>query len=88
MLYPRGGGSPALAKKIRTSLERYFGNEYAALVLLIDEVRSEVRQLGIEVNGDAWQEALDLDSLIELLRRGDSEKAKATLLSNLKRHKE
>ncbi len=80
-----GGRSPALARKIRTRLEEDFGDEYASLVLLIDEVRAEVKRQEIKVNGDAWQEALDLDLLSDLLRRGDTEKAKAILLSNLKR---
>jgi len=78
------GRSPALARKIRTRLEKDFGDEYASLALLIDEVRAEVKQQGIEVDGDAWQEALDLDLLLELLRRKDAEKAKAILLRNLK----
>lgn len=79
-----GGRSPALARKIRNRLEKDFGDEYASLALLIDEVRAEVKGQGIKVNGDAWQEALDLDLLGDLLRRGDNEKAKAILLSNLK----
>lgn len=79
-----GGRSPALARKIRNRLEKDFGNEYASLALLIDEVRAEVKGQRIKVNGDAWQEALDLDLLGDLLRRGDNEKAKAILLSNLK----
>jgi len=79
-----GGRSPALARKIRTRLEKDFGDEYASLVLLISEVRTEVKRQGIKVNGDAWQEALDLDLLSDLLRRGDNEKAKTILLSNLK----
>jgi len=78
------GRSPALARKIRTRLEKDFGDEYASLALLIDEVRTEVKRQGIKVNGDAWQEALDLDLLSDLLRRGNNEKAKAILLSNLK----
>ena len=78
------GRSPALARKIRTRLEKDFGDEYASLALLIDEVRAEAKQQGIKVDGDAWQEALDLDLLIELLRRRDSGEAKAVLLSNLK----
>ncbi len=80
-----GGRSPALARKIRTRLEKDFGDEYASLALLIDEVRAEVKRQGIEVDGNAWQEALDLDLLSDLLRRGDNEKAKATLLSNLRK---
>ena len=79
------GRSPALARKIRTRLEKDFGDEYASLALLIDEVRTEVKRQGIKVDGNAWQEALDLDLLSDLLRRGDNEKAKATLLSNLKK---
>ena len=47
-------------------------------------MRAEVKRQGIKVDGDAWQEALDLDLLSDLLRRGDNEKAKAILLSNLK----
>ncbi len=79
------GRSPALARKIRTRLEKDFGDEYASLALLLDEVRAEVKRQGIKVNGDAWQEALDLDLLGDLLRRGDNERAKAILLSNLKK---
>ncbi len=79
------GKSPALARKIRTRLEKDFGAEYASLALLIDEVRSELKRQRIKVNGYGWQEAIDLDMLIELLRAGQNEKAKATLLANLKR---
>ncbi|MEE9366117.1 MAG: bifunctional precorrin-2 dehydrogenase/sirohydrochlorin ferrochelatase [Dehalococcoidales bacterium] len=77
------GKSPALARKIRSRLEKELGDEYALLALLINEVRSEVKREGITIDGDGWQEALDLDQLLGLLRRGEREKAKATLLSNL-----
>jgi len=79
------GKSPALARKIRTRLEKDFGAEYASLALLVDEVRSELKRQGIKINGYSWQEAIDLDVLIELLRTGQDEKAKATLLANLER---
>ncbi len=79
------GRSPALARKIRTRLEKIFGDEYASLALLIDEVRTEVKRQGIKINGDAWHEALDLDLLVELVRKGDRKKARAILFSNLKR---
>jgi len=78
------GRSPALARKIRARLEKELGDEYASLVNLIGEVRAEVRRQGIKVSGDDWQEALDLDSMVDLLKRGDVEKAKAVLLDNLK----
>ena len=77
------GRSPALARKIRTALEKYFGEEYASLTGLVEEVRSELKEKSITVSGDDWQKALDLDPLIELLRTGQREKAKATLLDNL-----
>ena len=78
------GRSPALARKIRTSLEEKFGEEYAALALLVDEVRAELKQQGITVGGDDWQAALDLDRLTELLSKGEREKARALILSKLK----
>ncbi len=79
------GRSPALARKIRTRLEKDFGDEYASLALLIDEMRAEVKRQGIKVSGDAWQEALDLDLLLDLLMRGNSKEARVILLNNLKR---
>ncbi len=79
------GKSPALARKIRTRLEKVFGAEYASLALVICEIRSELKEQGIKVNGDIWQEAIDLDALTQMLRGGQSEKAKATLLTNLER---
>jgi len=82
------GRSPALARKIRTRLEKEFGEEYAFLVHLIGEVRAEVKRQGIKVNGDAWQKAIDLDLLLELLRQGEREKAKSILLNNLKAQRE
>lgn len=78
------GRSPALARKIRTRMEEKFGEEYAALALLLDEVRTELKKRGITVGGDDWQAALDLDRLTELLRKGEREKARALILSKLK----
>ena len=78
------GRSPALARKIRTRLEKELDNEYTSLIRLIGEVRAEVKREGMKIDGDRWQEALDLDLLLELLKRGDEEKAKAILLSHLK----
>ena len=78
------GRSPALARKIRARLEKELGDEYASLVNLIGEVRAEARRQGIKVSGDDWQEALDLDLMIGLLKKGDVEKARASLLENLK----
>lgn len=79
------GKSPALARKIRTKLEKDIGNEYASLTNLISEVRAEAKRQGIQIDGDDWQKALDLDLLLELLRNGESERARVLLLTNLKK---
>lgn len=79
------GKSPALARKIRIRLESDFGEEYASVVDLIGEVRSQLKQRGVTVNKNAWQDALDLDWLLEMVRAGQGKKAKATLLNNLER---
>jgi len=78
------GISPALARKIRTKLEKSFGEEYGSLLSLIGEVRSKLREKGYRVGTETWQEALDLDLLIQLVRSGQRKKAKAILLTKLK----
>ena len=77
------GKSPALARKIRAEMEKSFGPEYASLVILINEVRSELKSRGVTVHGDSWQEVLNLDSLVEMVRAGQTEEVKAILLYNL-----
>lgn len=78
------GQSPALARKLRTRLEKEFGEEYARLGRLIGEVRAEARKRKMTIDAEGWQAALDLDHLLGLLRKGEEEKAKTTLFNNLK----
>ena len=78
------GKIPALARKIRSRLEKEMGDEYASLASLVSEVRGEVKQQGIKIDDTGWQESLDLELFLELLRKGEKVKAKAILLSNLK----
>lgn len=82
-----GGRSPALARRIRAELERSMGEEYSLLASLAAEVRSELRQEGIAVTAEAWQGALDLDTLLGLLRSGCRDAAKQRLSESLKKHK-
>ncbi|MDZ4231094.1 MAG: bifunctional precorrin-2 dehydrogenase/sirohydrochlorin ferrochelatase [Dehalococcoidales bacterium] len=77
------GKSPALAKKIKVRLEEEFGDEFAALAQLIGEVRADVSRQGIRVDGDAWQQALDLDLLSDLVRRGNAKEARDAVLASL-----
>ncbi|OGO16751.1 MAG: hypothetical protein A2Z15_04980 [Chloroflexi bacterium RBG_16_50_11] len=81
------GRSPALARKIRMKLERDFGNEYAVLAQLIAGVRLEIKRRGIKVDGEQWQQALDLDLLLDLLKDGKKEQAANLLLANLEARK-
>lgn len=79
------GKSPALARKIRTELEKKFIPEYAQLALLASEVRSELKQEGITVDGDDWQKVMDLDTLIKLLENDKKEEAKVIMLKDLRK---
>ena len=80
------GVSPALARKIRTNLEKNVGKEYASLISIIEEIRSAIKKKRTRVGAEIWQEALDLDSLIQFLQAGQREKAKTYLLGKLKVH--
>jgi len=78
-----GGRSPALARKLRLRLESEFGDEYALLANIIGDVRDELKKKRIKIDAEIWQQALDLDRLIGLLKKGDVEKARTVLLDNL-----
>lgn len=80
-----GGRSPALARKIRTILERELGSEHSPLLDLIDEARAEVKSLRLNISGDAWQEALDLDLLNKTLKNDGKQAAKSVLLNRLRK---
>ena len=38
---------------------------------IIGEVRAEMKQAGIKIKDDRWQEALDIDLLLVLLKKGE-----------------
>jgi siroheme synthase-like protein len=78
------GKSPALARKIRSELESELRAEYAQLAVIASEVRSELKEAGVIVSAEDWQEALDLNSLIELIRRSKNREAREIMLAKLK----
>ena len=80
--------SPALARKIRTRLEGILEEECALLLSIVADVRKALKEQGITVGADAWQEALDLDLLIGLVRAGQPKEARALLLRELEAHQE
>jgi siroheme synthase-like protein len=83
-----GGMSPALARKIRTRLQKEFGPEYSKIALLVHQVRAELKKQNIRATTRDWQQAIDLDELEELVRKGKPAKARVMLLSRLAGHPE
>ncbi|MCX7912846.1 MAG: bifunctional precorrin-2 dehydrogenase/sirohydrochlorin ferrochelatase [Dehalococcoidales bacterium] len=77
------GTSPALARKIRDELAGHLGKEYAMLALLVARVRSRLGRRKIRVSPGMWQKALDLEVLLELIRRGEGKRAASSLFSRL-----
>jgi precorrin-2 dehydrogenase/sirohydrochlorin ferrochelatase len=77
------GKSPALARKLRTRLEAEFSGEYAELARLVGEVREAIRAEGLKISEKAWQQSLDLEVLVPLLREGKIEEARAAIARKL-----
>ena len=79
-----GGGSPAMARRIREELTEYLDAETSSLAELVAEVRAELRDRDEfrSIPSDAWQTAMDsrLRILLAQRRRGE---AKALLLNRL-----
>ncbi len=79
-----GGGSPAVARRLREELSEYLDADTSSLAELVSEVRSELRRLNVfrPIPPEAWQSAMDgqLRILLAQRRRGQ---AKALLLSRL-----
>lgn len=76
------GTSPALARRLREELEAYFTEEMPALADLLAEVRTEMRELGLKVENDRWQEAID-ERLRVLLAQRKFRQARAHLIAGL-----
>jgi len=78
-----GGKSPALARKLRSRLEKEFGEEYSAIAGLISEVRLQLRDRGVKITSEKWQHAIDLDLLAGLVKKGSTAQAKEILKRRL-----
>jgi len=64
----------------------FLGEEYALLLALIKEVCSDLKRKNKKVHADIWQNALDLDLLLGLLKANQKKEAKKKLLEKLKVH--
>ena len=77
-----GGASPALARKLRETLEKSEVLEYASLAGVLSSARAEIKRLGVTVHPDRWQECID-GQLLALVQGGRSDEALARLLNML-----
>ncbi len=77
------GTSPALARKLRTNLEAALPAEYASVASIVSEVRKELAQQQVPVDGDTWQRCLDIDLLLKMVKKGQLDEARRMLLADL-----
>jgi len=80
-----GGRSPALARRLRQTLSRQFDPRWEELVDLLGEVRMEtlpdLRNYGERAR--RWQEAIDVDLLLDLIGQGRRGEARTFLIGRL-----
>jgi siroheme synthase-like protein len=76
------GASPALARRLREELDAYLTEDMPALADLLAEVRAEMRQAGLKVENDRWQQAID-ERLRVLLAQRKYRQARAHLIAGL-----
>jgi precorrin-2 dehydrogenase/sirohydrochlorin ferrochelatase len=76
------GASPALARRLREELDAYLTEDMPALADLLAEVRADMRQAGLKVENDRWQQAID-ERLRVLLAQRKYRQARAHLVAGL-----
>ena len=77
-----GGSSPALARKLRESLEGSKLLEYADLSKVLSAARTELKTRGVEVHPDHWQRCIT-DDLVVMVHDGKEQQAIDQLLEKL-----
>lgn len=79
-----GGGSPALARKIRKGLGDFLGSEYGAALVLMSRLRPLVLELGLgsPKNATIFRGLLD-SGLLEALETRDMDQASALLAEHI-----
>ncbi|HLF72543.1 MAG TPA: bifunctional precorrin-2 dehydrogenase/sirohydrochlorin ferrochelatase [Dehalococcoidia bacterium] len=53
------GASPALARRLREELTAFLDEDYAPLADLLADVRTDLKNRGVVVDGETWQRAID-----------------------------
>jgi siroheme synthase-like protein len=77
-----GGLSPALASWLRTRLATECGEGIGVLAQLLGEARAHLRETGRSSESVDWRQLLD-GPLLELIRAGDLERARAAIRDTL-----
>jgi precorrin-2 dehydrogenase / sirohydrochlorin ferrochelatase len=78
-----GGGSPALARRVRETLEATFEPWWADLAELLKEMRNETREEKVMYSPEAWKAAMDT-TFMELVAGGKLEEARERLRDGLR----
>ncbi len=81
------GASPALARKLRETLEGSELVQYADLAGVLSKARREVKRRGLVVPPDRWQEHITME-LVEMARDGREAEALELIVSRLAEGKE
>ncbi|HMM21965.1 MAG TPA: bifunctional precorrin-2 dehydrogenase/sirohydrochlorin ferrochelatase [Selenomonadales bacterium] len=71
-----GGGSPALAKRLREELAESFGPEYGVYLEILARIRTEMKRspAAADAKGSFWREALD-GEVLALVKAGKIDEA-------------
>lgn len=78
-----GGKSPAMARKVREDVEKFFPEEYGKLLDLVAEVREELKASRERFDPETWNKALN-SNVIDVIKNGSRRDAKALILSMLR----
>ena len=77
-----GGTSPALARKLRESLEGNAVLDYAHLTGVLSSARKELKRRRVTVHPDRWQQCIS-GELLSMVKAGHEEQALGKLLEDL-----
>ncbi|MFQ5872867.1 MAG: bifunctional precorrin-2 dehydrogenase/sirohydrochlorin ferrochelatase [Dehalococcoidia bacterium] len=77
-----GGGSPALARWLRTQIKTQFPSEYGRLAALLSQVRLQLKREGRRVSPGRWQRSIDKE-LLSLIKKRKLKEARLRLMASL-----
>jgi precorrin-2 dehydrogenase/sirohydrochlorin ferrochelatase len=77
-----GGGSPALARRVRETLEATFEPWWADLAELLKAMRNETREEKVMYSPEAWKTAMD-QTFMDLVAHGQLDEARDRLRGRL-----